>query len=146
MIPDSSCSLPVISSKSLTLSSGDFIWINPFFIHSISSDFSMQFHVTSSNWSSKILNIEQKGFFHRALKIRWLKPGKNSTWTNSTSSFRHFYSLMSLSFVLLLINHSLGLLLIILGLFLTLSFGVNSLMQENRWQNWWINGNVLVSK
>lgn len=53
---------------------------------------------------------------------------------------------MSLSFVLLLINHSLGLLLIFLGLFLTLSFGVNNLIQENRWQNWWINGNVLVSK
>lgn len=60
---------------------------------------------------------------------------KTSTQTNSTSSFKHFYSLMSLSFVLLLINHSLGLLLIFLGLFLTLSFGVNNLIQENRWQN-----------
>lgn len=28
----------------------------------------------------------------------------------------------------------------------SLFFGVNNLIQENGWQNWWINGNVLVSK
>lgn len=60
---------------------------------------------------------------------------QHSNELSKPTSFRHFYSLMSLSFVLLLINHSLGLLLIFFGLFLTLSFGANNFIQENGWQN-----------
>lgn len=49
-----------------------------------------------------------------------VRKNQHSNQLNKPASFRHFYSLMSLSFVLLLINQSLGLLLIFLGLFLTL--------------------------